>query len=90
MPDIQLQPSNPNEDRSIDVAVEGDDLVITTTVVTKVTLSQDATAEDMKPVHRANLEAYADHLGLDLNFANYPARGDLINAIIEAREVTNG
>jgi hypothetical protein len=79
----------PEQNRTIDVTTDGDALVINTT--TTQTVDKTASKADLSRLHRATLEAYATNLELGLDSSAYETRGDLIDAILAAREgVDNG
>jgi len=70
-------------DRQTEVMTEGDNLVINTT--TSVTVGKTADKAELSKLHRTTLETYATNLELGLDFATYETRGDLIEAILQAR-----
>lgn len=70
--------------RTIKVETDGDNLVINTT--TTRTLSKAATRQELSRLHRETLVAYVQSLVLDLPFDTFETRGDLIDAILAARE----
>ena len=72
------------QDRQTEVEVQGDALVVKST--TSSVVGVNASKQDLSKLHRATLEAYAQHLELDLDFTQYDTRGALVDAIIDARE----
>lgn len=81
-PEITLKV--PALERSLEVVTEGENLVINTT--TTQTVSKTADRETLSKLHRETLETYATNLSLDLDFNLYATRGELIEAILNARE----
>jgi virulence-associated protein VagC len=83
MPDtINLQVN----DRTVEVVTEGDNLVINT--IQTQTVSKTATRQELSKLHRSTLETYATNLGLELPFETFETRGEIIEAILAAREET--